>query len=356
MALRKYSFTVADAVREGILLRFGICGSSGSGKTKTALAIASRMVERMGIGPVFMIDSETRAGLHYAWSPKSKDGYRFKHCPMPEDDYSPACYMAAIDACEAQGAGVIVIDGLTQCWTGINGVLEQVDNLTDASKSKNAFNIGWKAMTPEHNRLIQKILSAGAHVIATIRAHEHYDLQENSFGKKEPVKTGLAPVQRSGASFEFDVFGFMDNPAHTLTIDKSRIGTVPVGEKIPCPDVAFADVLIDYLQDAEPPNEARTFGEAVNMAVAEGIIAAEEKSSDRYKEAKNKLVEWSARRGVKQDRLDTGLQQFKERVKAVVGPKAAQPSADTAGPLTPRAQTDAGADAKRLATIDAGAA
>src|SRR5262249_22823419 len=64
---------------------------------------------------------------------------------------------------------------------------------------------------------------------------------------------------------------------------------------------------------------------AVNMAVAEGILAAEEKSAERYKEAKRRLVAWCEQSGVSQPRRDLALGQFKERVALVAGPRAAVP-------------------------------
>jgi hypothetical protein len=331
---KQYTFESSEAKREGLLLRMGICGVGGSGKTETSLKIATRMVERMGLGRVFVIDSESRSALRYAWSDKSQDGYRFIHVPMPEDDYSPAAYMAAIAHCEAKGAGVIIIDSLTHAWTGINGVLEQVDALTEASKSKNAFNVGWKAMTPEHNRLLQKILSAGAHVLFTVRAHTHYDLVEKN-GKKEPTKMGLAPVQRGGLDYEPDLFVYMENPGNVLRVDKSRVRALPIGEQVPRPDAKFADLLVDYLTDTTNTGEARSLGEAVNMAVAEGVAAAERKDPEAYKIARGKLVTWAARRGVSQARCDGAVAEFKERVAAVAkqGPADAPPASGTANDM-----------------------
>ncbi len=142
MAAKVYNFHAVDATRESLLLRAALCGPTGSGKTKTGLILGTRMVERLGTGPLYVIDSESKSSLRYAYSPRSKQGYRFKHVPMPEDDYSPAAYTAALDYCEAEGAGVILIDSLSHAWSGINGVLEQVDLVTERSRTKNAFSEG----------------------------------------------------------------------------------------------------------------------------------------------------------------------------------------------------------------------
>lgn len=309
-----YNFHANDATRESILLRAGLCGPTGSGKTKTALVMATRMVERLGLGPVYVIDSENKSALRYAYSPRSRQGYRFKHVPMPEDDYSPAAYVAAMDFCEAQGAGVIVIDSLSHAWNGINGVLEQVDQVTERSRSRNAFAEGWKTMTPIHNRMIQRITGSGAHVIFTLRAKTDWVIQENERGKREPMKVGLAPVQRDGVDYEPDLFFDMTVPDNVLVVSKSRCDRLTPGETIKRPDVAFVDVVIDWITDTEPPTGPRTLGEALAIAVAEGIMAAEEKNAERYRDARSRLASWCASSGVSEARAAEVAAQFKERV------------------------------------------
>lgn len=360
MAQRVYNFHASDATRESILLRAGICGPTGSGKTKTALIMGTRMVERLGVGPLFVIDSENKSALRYAYSPRSKQGYRFKHVPMPEDDYSPAAYVAAMDYCESQGAGVIIIDSLSHAWNGINGVLEQVDQVTERSRAKSSFSEGWKAMTPVHNRLIQRILGSSAHVIFTLRAKTDWVIQENERGKREPMKVGLAPVQREGVDYEPDLFFDMTVPDNVLIVSKSRCDRLTPGEVVRRPGADFADVIIEWIEDSEPPTGARTLGEAVNQAVAEGVLAWEEKSAERYKEARRKLLAWCEGSGVGAARRDIAVSQFKERVASVAGPKApplTSPGVVSCGVPPPSAFLGAiMSDEERLRAIDQGRA
>lgn len=352
MVTKKYEFHAEDAVRQSALLRLALCGPSGGGKTKTALIIATRMVERMGLGPVFVIDSEDGSASFYAYSPRTKQGHRFKHLRLPEDDTSPAAYMAAIDYCEAQGAGVIIIDSLSHAWIGAEGVLEQVDQVTERSRSKNAFSEGWRALSAVQTRLIRKITSSSAHVIVTMRAKTEWVIQENERGKKEPVKVGLAPVQRAGAEYEYSAWGDMSVPDNVLTITKSRIDRLAIGEMVRRPGPEFADILVEWMEDADAPSDARTLGEALNQAVAEGVLAAEERSADKYKEAKRRLIGWCETHGVSPARRDDALARFKERVGAVAGPRA--PSTASAAPGTVGFQSDAPtlSDEERLRAID----
>ncbi len=366
---KRYHFVTADAERKAVLLRAGLCGPTGSGKTKTGLILGSRMVEQLDIGPLYVIDSESRSSLRYAYSPRSREGYRFKHVPMPEDDYSPAAYLAALEHCESEGAGVIIIDSLSHVWAGINGVLELVDQVTEKSRSRNAFSEGWKTMTPIYNRLVQRLLGSSAHVIFTLRAKTEWVIEENERGKREPKKVGMGAVMRDNFDYEPDFWGDLTAPDNSMLVSKSRLDRVAQGELIKRPGVEFADVVCEWLKDAAPAAGARTLGEAIVFAVTEGIQAAAAASPERYKVARKGLAEWCDSHGLLQARRDEALQRFKERVAAVTGGKdrnqgasvtGGAPSSDRApGATQPEALSAAPApmtDAERLRAIDEGRA
>lgn len=315
----KYTFQATEATRESFILRAGICGPTGCGKTKTGLIIGTRLVQKLKTGPLFVIDSENRSALRYAYSPRTRQGYKFKHVAMPADDYGPLAYMAALDYCEDQGAGVILVDSLSHVWNGINGVLEQVDRITDQSRSKAAFNTGWKDMTPLHNKLVQRLLESRAHLIFTLRAKMHYDIVENERGRKEPVKVGLAPIAREGISYEPDLFFMMTAPGNDLVVDKSRCDSLAPGEVFKKPGDDFADIIAGWVQDAEPATGARSLGEAIVIAVTEGIAAGEQKSTDGYTAARKKLTDWCKSAGISAERHEEAQAAFKARVASALG-------------------------------------
>ena len=339
---KKYSFLSSDAVREGILLRLGLCGPSGAGKTHTALMLATRMQEKLNTGPIYVIDSENRSALRYAYSPRTKRGFRFKHVPMPEDDYSPAAYMAALDHCETQGAGIVVIDSLSHVWNGINGVLEMADSITEKSRTKNGFSEGWRVMSPVYTRLIQRLIHAGVHTIFSVRAKTEYEMQKDErSGKIQPVKIGLAPVLREGFEFEVDLWGDLSVPNNDLTVSKTRIDTVALGEVVRKPGAEFADTIIDWMADAEPTVGARSLGEAIIVATAKGLDAATRSDGVAYKAATAELVAWCKDHGVSQARSDSAVADVRLRVASVTGGKRpAMPDAVPTAPADP-AITDA---------------
>src|SRR5690606_20992013 len=75
-----------------------------------------------------------------------------------------------------------------------------------------------------HNEMVDTILRARLHVIATMRAKTEYiieQVQRNGRTVHEPRKIGLAPVQRDGLEYEFDVVADMDWD-HRFIVSKSR--------------------------------------------------------------------------------------------------------------------------------------
>ena len=197
-------------------------------------------------------------------------------------------------------------------------------------------------MTPVHNRLIQRILGSSAHVIFTLRAKVDWVVQENERGKKEPVKLGMMPVQREGVDYEPDLFFDMTAPDNALVVSKSRSDRIAPGGRLQeargrCSPISSSS----GSRTASRRTGARTLGEAVNMAVAEGILAAEERSADRYKEAKRRLVAWCEGNGVSAARRDLAVGQFKERVALVAGPKVSPAAASWAGVAPPPAPSSA---------------
>ena len=188
------------ATKKQARARIALQGPGGSGKTWTALELAS------GLGAkVAVIDSERGSASKYS--------DRFAFDVLELETFGPEKYMEAIQTAEREGYDVIVIDSLSHAWSGKDGVLERVDR-------KGGF-AGWKDVTPLQNRLTDTILSCKAHVIATLRVKTEYAIEENSRGKMAPRKIGLAPVQKDGLEYEFDVVASLD-ANNNLSVEKTR--------------------------------------------------------------------------------------------------------------------------------------
>jgi len=132
---------------------------------------------------------------------------------------------------------------------GKNGALEQVDRAGD--KGGNSYT-AWREVTPQQNRLVDTMIGCDMHLIATMRAKMDYVLEDDSRGKKVPRKVGMAPVQRDGIEFEFDIVGEM-NQAFDLTITKSRCPAL-AGIMLQRPTgIDVADTLLAWLKGEAPP-------------------------------------------------------------------------------------------------------
>jgi hypothetical protein len=286
-----HRFETIEAVREDILIRAGFCGPAGSGKTWTTLLVGTILAELLDLGPVWLIDSENRSSLKYAYSKNTGKGFHFKAVPLPSNDYSPATYMDALAHCEAQGAKVVIIDSLSHAWNGTNGVLEQVDQLTKRSRSKNAFTEGWREMTPVQNQLIQRILRSPAHVLLTLRAKVDWVIGDTDQGKKAPTKVGLAPIQREGVDYEPDLMFDLAVPDNRATVTKTRCDRIGMGEHFEKPGFELATRLAEWVHDDGLP---RTPAEALASAVSRGTLAAAKGEPGRrdYAAARDELAAW----------------------------------------------------------------
>lgn len=214
--------------------RIALVGPSGSGKTYTALTVAKHLGDKIAV-----IDTEHGSASKYAG-----DVADFDTCEL--DNYEPSAFVAAIREAERAGYDVIVLDSLTHAW---RGTLEIVDKA--ARKNKGNSFAGWRDATPEHNRLIDAIVGSRCHVIATMRAKTEWVVERDErTGKQSPRKIGLQPDQRSGAEFEFDLVGDMDDA--TLTVTKSRCAALH-DTVIRHPGREFAEQIRDWLTDGVKP-------------------------------------------------------------------------------------------------------
>lgn len=193
------SFDAKPAVRESVPLLIGLMGSSGSGKTFSALRLATGIQTVTG-GDIYFIDSEARRALHYA------DQFTFKHVQL-DPPFGSLDYLAAIQHCVKQGAKVIVIDSMTHEHTGPGGYLmtqeAEVERMagSDYAKRERVKMAGWIKPSALRQRMIAGILQLNVNLIFCFRAKE----------KTKPVKgggiqeLGFMPIAGEELLFEMTV-------------------------------------------------------------------------------------------------------------------------------------------------------
>jgi hypothetical protein len=217
--------------------RVSLAGPSGSGKTYTALSIAKHMG-----GKIAVLDTEHGSASKYA------DLFDFDVMEL-EAPYHPDKYVQAIQDAGKAGYDVLIIDSLSHAWFGKGGLLELVDQFAKKNGGGNSY-AGWKDATPIQNRMIEAMLSSSPHLIVTMRSKQEYVLEQNDKGKTVPRKVGMAPIQRDGMEYEFDVFAELDLD-HNLMVSKSRCPQLD-GAFINKAGKEFADTFTNWLTGADP--------------------------------------------------------------------------------------------------------
>ncbi|MFZ2955427.1 MAG: ATP-binding protein [Candidatus Ozemobacteraceae bacterium] len=224
------------AKMEGIKLRMALSGPTGSGKTFSALSIATHLGSKIAV-----IDSENGSASKYA------DQFSFD--VMVLDSYEPQKYTQAIRAAASAGYDVLIVDSLSHAWNGTGGLLEQVDNICHRMKTSNSM-LAWKEATPIQNEFIQALLKFPGHLIATLRVKTDYLIEKDDRGKSTVRKMGLAPVQRDGVEYEFDIVGELSQE-NILVISKSRSPELQ-GAVIKKPGKDLADKLRNWMKITPP--------------------------------------------------------------------------------------------------------
>lgn len=232
------------ATKSAAKLRLALVGPSGSGKTYTALKIATALGKRVAV-----MDTEHGSASKYA--------SEFDFDVLEPESFAPQQYINSIEAAANAGYDVIVLDSLSHAWMGRDGALDQVDKAAAAAKNGDNRFTAWRNVTPQHNALIESIIRAGLHVVATMRVKTDYVMEDytDSRGnkKQKPVKVGLGAIQRDGLEYEFDVVADLDID-HNLTISKTRCPALD-GMQIHKPGQEVASKLLAWLSDGGEPKQ-----------------------------------------------------------------------------------------------------
>lgn len=262
----QFSFTKAE--RKKAKLKLNLNGASGSGKTYSALVLASSLGKKIAV-----IDTENESASLYA------NEFNFDTLPL-KPPYSPERFAGAIHAAHNMGYEVLIIDSASHEWIGTGGCLEINDEA--AKRFKGNTWSAWSETTPRHRKFIDAILQTDMHIITTTRAKT-----ETVQGEKgKVIKLGMKAEQREGYEYELTVSLDMlhENKFAIPTKDRTKLFN-PAGEVI---TKETGEKLIAWLNDGRSQEEAlqAAFDEAIKRInattdVAElGIIYSQFKGTD----------------------------------------------------------------------------
>jgi len=271
MALKK-------ATKEQAKLRLAIYGLSGGGKTYSSLAIAEGLVRVFG-GKIAVLDTEFRSASKYA------NIFAFETDDFGEPSIEN--YIKFIEMVkEDPDVTVLVIDSLTHAWQYILETVDKLKETTCRGDSRKA----WSLMTPEYKKLVNAILRAPFHVIGTMRAKTEWSTT-NENGNKSVRRDTLAPEQRDGFEYEFDMLMEL-NANHYGTIIKDRTNKFQ-DEIIQKPGVDFGKKLAEWLKDGAVPMDKQildTLNEIGNILKSKSETGAYF-TDQEYNDIKTKCVD-----------------------------------------------------------------
>tara|TARA_Y100000310_G_scaffold13539_2_gene13781 strand:+ start:544 stop:1701 length:1158 start_codon:yes stop_codon:yes gene_type:complete len=193
-----------DAYRENVPIILGVSGGTGSGKTCTAMRLATGL---SGGKPFVVIDTERGRAKLFApkkgEEPKSPESFRFKTKEI-EAPFTPSQYGEFIEAADNAGYPVIVVDSMSHEHAGEGGLLDMHDAEIKAAIARarkyndtrpeweieKAHNMAaWIKPKGEHKKMMQKLLRVRAHLILCFRAEAKVEMV------KEGRKWVVAPKQ-----------------------------------------------------------------------------------------------------------------------------------------------------------------
>lgn len=241
------NFNVRKAEKQHAYLKLTTIGPSKSGKSFSALLMASGFKDALG-GDIIFFDSEYGRGELYA------DQFDFDYAQI-EAPFEVEKYIDAIKYAESEGYTVAIIDSITQLWAGEGGLLSLQSRI--AKRTGNSYT-AWGDVTPLYDAFVDAVSSAKIHLICTMRSKTDYIIGESEAGKMTVKKLGTKPIQRDGMDYEFDIMFNIDRDSHEAKIEARAFGGDLSGldGKIVLPTRELGKQLCGWLNTSERKTKA----------------------------------------------------------------------------------------------------
>ena len=192
-------FTATPAKRQQINMIIGMVGPSSSGKTYSALEMATGIQSVTG-GEIEMIDTEHERGLFYA------DQFKFNHTPFSAP-FASLDYLAAIQQA-ANRAKIIIVDSMSHEHESEGGMVDyqevELTRLTrgDDNKRQAMQMLAWAKPKAARRKLLQGLTQVDAHIILCFRAKNSSKPGKDANGKNVVIPMGFVPI--AGEEFVFE--------------------------------------------------------------------------------------------------------------------------------------------------------
>lgn len=209
--------TFTPATRENTPIIVGLGGPSKSGKTFSALRLATGLANG---GKIKMINTEGKRGHQYA------DKFKYEACDLTEP-YSMAKYKDVItEVGKDPETSVLIIDSMSHGHEGIGGMLDQHESELDR-RAGNDFKkrdrvsfAAWARVKKDEAHMVNAMLSVNCHIILCFRAKEKLKIIKG----KDPIPMGWQPIASDRIHFE-TAFTLILPPYAKGVPDMSAIGS-----------------------------------------------------------------------------------------------------------------------------------
>ncbi len=198
------SFKFRPAERKGVHVILGAFGGTGSGKTWSALEIATGLA---GDKEFAFIDTEAGRAEQYA------DYFKFQHGDLGPP-FSPDAYLEAILAAEHAKFPVAVVDSFSHEHAGEGGILDMHDAEHKRLGGRDSTKmLAWVKPKTQHKKMVARLLQLRIHLILCFRAEPKLSMKSgfeltrdgklvSRPGKTAIVDMGWQPIGAKGLEFE----------------------------------------------------------------------------------------------------------------------------------------------------------
>ena len=193
-------FIPVAEINDPLTIALGLSGGSSTGKTFTALRVARGMAEAMSGkagSPIGYVDTENKRALHYKAAFPEMAHFDFTAVDASGElvGFGPERWIEVIDAAEAAGLPVLIMDSFSHAWEGVGGVLDLhaqvLDRLVQQAQARangryevdpaKFSQLAWAEVKPRYRRLIDRIVRAKMNIIICTRAKP---VMQQGFGDK----------------------------------------------------------------------------------------------------------------------------------------------------------------------------
>ena len=212
-----FNFKVQKAVREKIAVKIALMGPSGSGKSYSALRLATGMLEEMKKtntlddtnGRILFANTEGSRGRYYA----NEFDYDIVDLVPP---YAPEQFTELINYAVEEKYAILIIDSTSAEWEGKGGCLELQQQAGGRYQD-------WKLITPRHDKFIDTMQYSPIHIIATMKGKDQYEVDKDERGRTAVKKLGVGAKQRDGFEYYFTTTFNIDVTSHMAKCEKDTL-------------------------------------------------------------------------------------------------------------------------------------